>query len=407
MRIVYHHRTRSTDAQRIHIQEIVRAFEELGHQVNVAGLVPLETGQEDAARDAGEAAWKRLARRIPYAYEAAQLAYNLVGVPMLLKSALKVHADFIYERYALYNFAGAIVARLLRIPLVLEVNSPFALEQARDGDIRGLRFARWAEASICNQARMVIVVSTPLARLMEAAGVEPRKLAVMSNGVALNRFEPQPREKLRRQMGLDGAPVIGFVGWFRNWHGLEMLIDVFAQSGLAAHGVKVMLIGDGPAMPDLRAAVAAHQLAGSVIFTGPLPHEAVPAYLDLIDIAVQPAANEYCCPMKIIEYMALGKAIVAPRQENITELLREDEEALYFAPGDAEGLGRCLTALAGSAELRRRIGASARAAVSRRGFSWRANAQRVIDLVASGQIGDGAVSRESGARRARTTSPKE
>jgi hypothetical protein len=127
MRIVYHHRTRSTDAQRIHIQEIVRAFEELGHTVEVVSLVSLNTAPEDARRDAGEAGWKKLVRKIPYAYEAVQLAYNLVGIPMLLVELLRRKTDFIYERYALFNFTGVVAARLCGIPLVLEVNSPFAL----------------------------------------------------------------------------------------------------------------------------------------------------------------------------------------------------------------------------------------------------------------------------------------
>ena len=137
----HHHRTRSTDAQRIHIQEIVRAFRVWIHEVEVVSLVPLEAGQHNAERDAGEALWKKLARRIPYAYEAAQLGYNAVGIPMLFGRTLRTKVDFLYERYSLFNFAGVITAKLLGIPLVLEVNSPFALEQARDKEIRacGLR----------------------------------------------------------------------------------------------------------------------------------------------------------------------------------------------------------------------------------------------------------------------------
>jgi hypothetical protein len=190
MRIVYHHRTRSTDAQRIHIQEIVRAFEELGHRVDVVSLVPLDAEQHDAQRDAGDAWWKKLVRRIPYAYEAAQLGYNLIGFPMVFWRALRSRADFIYERYALFNFAGVAAARLLRIPLALEVNSPFALEQSRDREIRALRFAAWTERLICRLATRVIVVSTPLAKIMHASGVALEKIDVMSNGVALSRFRP-------------------------------------------------------------------------------------------------------------------------------------------------------------------------------------------------------------------------
>jgi glycosyltransferase involved in cell wall biosynthesis len=382
MKIIYHHRTRSTDAQRIHIQEIVRAFEELGHNIEVASLVPLNAEQHNAERDAGDALWKKLVRKIPFAYEIAQLGYNLIGIPMLLSRMLRGKTNFLYERYALFNFAGVITAKLCRIPLILEVNSPFALEQARDREIRAIGLARWTESRICNMATRVVVVSTPLARLMEAAGVAAEKIDVMANGVSLADFQPQPASlELRRKLGIDGSVVIGFVGWFRKWHGLEMLVDAFHRSRLAGKGVKVLLIGDGPAMADLRKFVEAHGLRDAVVFTGPVPHAEVPRNLNLIDIAVQPAANEYCCPMKILEYMALGKPMVAPRQDNIAELVIDQQEALLFEPGSPDSLADVLKRLGGDAQLRTTMGKSARAAIFKRGYLWVNNAQRVIEAV--------------------------
>src|SRR5215831_18423437 len=106
MRIVYHHRTRSTDAQRIHIQEMIQALKSLGNQVDITSLVPIDAGQDNPRRDAEDAFWKKLVRRIPYSYEMVQCGYNLIGFPLLLWKCLRVRADFIYERYALFNFAG-------------------------------------------------------------------------------------------------------------------------------------------------------------------------------------------------------------------------------------------------------------------------------------------------------------
>ena len=104
--------------------------------------------------------------------------------------------------------------------------------------------------------------------------------------------------------------MIGFVGWFRPWHGLEMLIDAFHRAELGWKGAKLLLIGDGPATPALRKQVAALGLEECVVFAGAVPHDAIPEYLALVDIAAQPAANAYCCPMKVIEYMAMAKPIV-------------------------------------------------------------------------------------------------
>jgi glycosyltransferase involved in cell wall biosynthesis len=382
MRILYHHRTRSTDAQRIHILEMVRAFEALGHEVEMASLVPTDAGLDDAKRDAGDAGWKKLVRRIPFSYDLVQLGYNLIGIPMLLATCVRKRVDFIYERYSLFNFAGVVVGKLCGIPVVLEVNSPFALEQQRDREIRLVGFASWSERRICNLASHVIVVSTPLRRILEGAGVQPEKIRVMSNGVCLERFQSQPgSQELRQRLGLDGCTVIGFVGWFRKWHGLELLLEAFHHNGLASERAKVLMIGDGPAMVGLQEYVLANGLSGSVVFTGPLPHAQVPPYLDAIDIAVQPAANEYCCPMKILEYMALGKPIVAPRQENIQDLLRDGEEAQYFTPGDAASLSGALKALVTDPARSRRMGERVKRAITERGFLWEENAARVVRMV--------------------------
>jgi len=381
MRVVYHHRTRSTDAQRIHILEIANAFTELGHEVEIVSLISTETEKENAERDAGEARWQTLVRRIPFAYEAVQMGYNLVGIPMLAAKLLAKRTDFLYERYSLFNFTGVFVARLFGKPIALEVNSPFALEQQRDKHIRAFGFAKWTERVICNLATKVIVVSTPLRDIMIELGVKPEKVVVMPNGVRTELFKAGTASvELKKSLGLQDKTVVGFVGWFRKWHGLEMLVDAFHSANLASKNAALLLIGDGPAMEDLRATVERYGLKNAVVFTGPLPHEKVPKYLDLVDIAVQPAANEYCCPMKILEYMALGKAIVAPRQANILDVLGEDE-AVFFETGNGEDLGRALQKLAANGELRSDLGRACAGALAERSYSWTTNARKVIEAL--------------------------
>lgn len=382
MRIVYHHRTRSTDAQRIHILEMVRAFESRGHEVEIVSLIHPETAKSDAKRDAQEAWWKTVLRRVPWGYEFVQLGYNLVGIPMLVAALLKRRAAFIYERYSLFNFTGIVAARLLRIPIVLEVNSPVALEQTRDREIRGYRFAAWTERVICNAADRIVVVSSPLRRIMEQSGVRPEKLVVIANGINLENFRRDlDVSGLRARLGLAGKTVIGFVGWFRNWHGLDLLLNAFHQAKLGEQNARLLLIGDGPEMPRLQQYVRENRLGDYVIFTGPLPHEEVPPYLNLIDIAVQPAANEYCCPMKVLEYMGMGKPIVAPRQENIEELIEEGEQGRFFRPGDARDMAAALQRMVSDPEGTAAMGRRSVETIYEGGFLWTSNAERIVQLM--------------------------
>jgi glycosyltransferase involved in cell wall biosynthesis len=142
--------------------------------------------------------------------------------------------------------------------------------------------------------------------------------------------------------------------------------------------------------------VEKHGLGRAVVLTGPVPHERIPAYLNCIDIAVQPAANEYCCPMKIVEYMGLAKAIVAPRQENIEELLADGEDALLFQPGDSAGFARALGRLISDRGLRHKLGQQAFETLQRRGLLWTHNAERVVEIV----TGEARGSRATGVDRA-------
>ena len=88
------------------------------------------------------------------------------------------------------------------------------------------------------------------------------------------------------------------------------------------------MIGDGPETENLCRLAQELNLQDHVYFTGAIAHRDIPSYVSLLDIAVQPAANEYCCPMKILEYLALGKPLIGPRQENIQELVREGVDAM-------------------------------------------------------------------------------
>jgi glycosyltransferase involved in cell wall biosynthesis len=383
MKILYHHRTRATDAQKVHILEMIEAFRQLGHQVAIASLVETEHESHNPEKDAETSAWKKLLLRVPLASEIAQLGYNVIALPWLLYKIRSTGAELVYERYSLFNFSGVLAAALSGRPIVLEVNSPLALELSREKEIRASRFAGWMERIICNSATRVVVVSGPLRRMMIQSGVRDSQLYLLPNGVNLKRFAQEAQRDLRDSLGIKNRTVIGFVCWFRRWHGIELLIEAFGKSGLCDSKAVLLLVGDGPAMPELRAQVEKNGIQNSVIFTGPVSHRQIPSYLGLFDIAVQPAANEYCCPMKILEYMGLAKAIVAPRQENIEELLDDGCNAVLFEPGDAESLGRALEALAKDTALRSTTGENALRTIHKRGLLWESNAQRVVDMFQS------------------------
>jgi len=148
----------------------------------------------------------------------------------------------------------------------------------------------------------------------------------------------------------------------------------------------LVVVGDGPARPALERQAAALGIADRVRFTGLSPHADVPGMVAGFDIALQPRAVAYASPLKLFDYMAAGRAIVAPDQPNIREILTDGETALLFDPARADGVWTAVLRLAGDAGLRGRLGGAARAEIERRRYTWAGNAARLVAWAARDRV---------------------
>jgi len=384
-RILYHHRTHDLDGQRVHIREIQTALRAGGH--TVIEVSPLPTSEMAGAARARN--WKRdwlvrLVRLAPKGlYECVEWGYNVVGYWTLSQAIRRVRPDFIYERYAVNSVAGVWASRKHRIPLLLEVNSPLADEKHSQGRLVLHRLARYGERYVLCRASRVLAVSAVLRKiLVEESGADPARTVVIHNGVRSEAFARahQSRAATRDSLGLDGRVVIGSVAFFLNWHGIDQLLEAVAEHSSLRERVHVLLVGDGPAIPELKAFVSQRGLNRVVTFLGATRHDQVPDLVSAMDIVVLPRATEYASPLKLFEYMAAGKAIVAPRQENLMEVLTDGVDALCFAPGQPKALAAILQRLVDDDVLRGRLGRAARTTVEREGFTWTRNAARIIQV---------------------------
>lgn len=381
VKILYHHRTRSGDAQGIHIYEMVKAFRDLGHSVEIAALVKSATPNEENAQ---RRAWSRLTGWVPsWLYELMSLVYNVYGYWHLSKVIRKEHPDLIYERYSLNTFCGIWASWRFRVPIVLEVNLPLYYELSRFGKLSFKKFARFSERWISSHSTWTIVVSAEMKRYLIREGVPAEKLIVMTNGIDPKSFHPAISGTVVRERFnvTENTIVVGFVGWFREWHGLEALLKLMHEAELAKRGVRLLLVGNGPAYDKLRRFAEEHDLLSAVIFAGAVARSEVPSFIAAMDIAVLPKTNDYGCPMKVIEYMAMGKCIVAPDQPVIRELLEDKVSAYLFTPDDSEALKRVLLEAIYDPSSRAFFGARAHDVARGRNFLWSRNAADTLKLV--------------------------
>jgi glycosyltransferase involved in cell wall biosynthesis len=384
VKILYHHRTRAEDGQAVHIRALQRAFVDEGHEVFEVALVRRDEAANGQPAERGS--WEIVAHLPHFARELAEYAYTAVGRPRIVAAAREHEIDFIYERYAFGNAAGVQAARKLRKPLILEVNSPMVLELANTRGLSFPRTARRLENWIFRSADRVCVVTRVLAEMLVELGVERERLFVTPNGVHLEQYQyadrAAVRARARADLGIASLPadavVLGFVGYYRDWHRLDLVLDALAGPELAhAH---LVLVGEGPAHAALVQRAAQKRVESRVHFAGPRRHADIPALLPAFDVALVPAINPYASPLKLFEYMAAALAVVAPDQPNLREVLVDGRNALLVAPGDGTALTAALGRCANDASLRGRLGASARASVLEHDLTWRGNARRVVDV---------------------------
>jgi len=327
MKILYHHRTRSKDGQYVHIEEMINALRELGHEVIV--VAPPSMEKEDFGSDAGLVAW--LKRHLPkWVYEIMELAYSLVAYRRLAQAVKRHKPDALYERYNLFLPAGVWIKKRFGLPMLLEVNAPLFEERERYDGLSLKRLARWSQSYAWKGADYVLPVTGVLGDIVASYGVPRERIVVIPNGINAKRFGAAPDvQTAKRALGLEDHLVLGFTGFVREWHGLDKVIDLIAGDApdSARH---LLVVGDGPVRAQLEQQAERLGIRHRVTFTGVIGRDDVANYVSAFDIALQPAVVAYASPLKLFEYLALGKAIIGPAQTNLVEILTHQYNALLF-----------------------------------------------------------------------------
>lgn len=386
----------------IHLRAMARAFADLGHELRIlspavereANLdfeVAVETPVSLEPHAPALAELRRGDRwlgRLPTGHDArvSQEVRNLLYNELLARAGESLRGwapAFLYERYALFGFGGLELARQLGVPHVLEVNAPLCLEQER---VRGLHLAdvaRSVEGRIWRETDALFPVSAELRAMALELGTAPERAHVLPNGVDAARFVAPPGagDAVRAELGLGTGPVVGFVGSLKTWHGTDVLLEAFATLGPRWPGGRLLLVGDGPMAAALRERARALGVEAEVRFTGAVEHSRIPALLAAMDVAVAPylpSDDFYFSPIKVYEYMAAGRPVVASRLGQIADLVAAGL-VRPAEPGDAASLAASLDEI-----LEGGPAAASQAARGRdwvlRERTWAANARRAAEI---------------------------
>jgi glycosyltransferase involved in cell wall biosynthesis len=316
--------------------------------------------------------------------EASQISYNLKFVFHAYKILKKNRADFLYHRSSTFNCSGTILSFLFRKPLILEFNSSSLWKTDENVKLRFKMTRLLMERLNLAWADRITVVSEVLRNQLEQKGVDVKKIVVNPNGADPEIFNPDVRkEDLRGIYRLGNKLLVGFAGLLSQWHGLETLVGCIKDVIPKNTEVHFVIIGDGYLRNRLEKMVEEDGTSNFITFTGLVRKEEMPAYLNACDILVSPHRNMadgqtfFGSPVKIFEYMAMGKPIVASKVGQLQEILKDGENAILVPPDNTEKLANAILRLASDSDLRETLGRKARNDLVGN-YTWTDNAKRVI-----------------------------
>jgi len=402
MTIIYHHRTRCEGAEGVHIKGVKSAFKKRGFNVKDISLV--QSGNEKAKmanestnENSKNIIFTWLSESLPNIFfKILEIIYPLYALFLGKRALNKIlkageSVEFIYDRYAYFSFGMSYLAKNTGVLLVLEVNTT-----CLDYDVREIKFrnlAKKIEAYCFREAGCIVVVSQYLKdKISNEYNIDKQKIIVTPNAVDysfLSTSEFEDKELLELQfdqrymMFTKKRTIVGFVGIFVPWHGLEFLLDVFAKLVFdcgSQQNLGLILVGDGPMRLILEKKIKQLSLGSCVLLVGKVKHQFVKYYIDTFDIAIMPDSNPFGSPMKIFEYMARKKAIVVPSYEPILDVIEHQKNGMVFTKQDKDACVLVLKGLILNENKRIKLGENAYADVSKR-HTWDNNVDNILKKI--------------------------
>lgn len=370
------------------VRAIAAALGRQGHQVDLQFRAARRLGE-----DRGYLGLKRLGLLRRFGHVPRLLWRNFAFLRQELQLLRAFRPDVVLAVSSYCNFSALLAARRLKLPIVLFAEAPLEYEYGWffSQYYRYPFLGRALEGLNVRGADQVVCISEILKGYLMRYGVPSVKLHVVPNGVDHLAFKPQAADpQIQAQFGLKNRLVIGYIGSFEFFGDLPRFLEL-GRTVCAAHPqVVFFLVGQGALGEELRRQAAAGGLTEHFIFPGRVPHEQVPAFLSVMDLVISPYKDDYLfygSSMKLLEYMAAGKAVLFPALGQIKELIADGYNGSLHEPGDYPAMTGKLLELIANDQLRQQLGANARRTIER-GWTWDQQAvriTRVLEFAAAGR----------------------
>jgi len=307
----------------------------------------------------------------------------------ILEVVEKEPVDLIHAHSPALCGLGALqAARSKGVPFAYELRAFWedaAVDQNKTS-ARSLRYrlSRKLEDYVVHRADAVVGISQSILDELKERKTDPAKLFHVPNGVDTEKFSPVSRdEKLAAKLGLGSEPVLGFIGSLYRWEGVAWLVRAVAELRRRGTACKLLIVGDGEEMPAVREAVRELNAGEFIQVLGKVPHGEIERYYSVVDVLVYPRHSirltELVTPLKPLEAMALGKAILGSDVGGIRELVRPEKTGILYRADNVEDFCAKARRLLSETNLQRKLGEEAREFILRE-KDWDVLAQRYLNV---------------------------
>ena len=370
-------------AESRHVFEVCENWQRLGHEVSL--FVPHVTGKPSQSLSTKIVKVRTLGLQPSFALT---MVYNLSAVFYVLKHFVLNGIDMVYSRHSMLEFIPVLCLKPFAIRYVTEING-LDSEQKR---LYGLaKWKIWVSEyfdRICYRLADAIMTVTDEIRnfVLSTCGVNGNKVHVVSNGANVKISRPMPIEVACMEVGIDpSCTYLVFVGSLKKWHGVENAI-LALKCLIKKHAtLKLLVVGDGNELENLKTLVKNEALERQVIFVGKVRYDHVPNYINAATLCLAPFDSQRndltgLSPLKIFEYMACGKPIVTTMVGGLDRIINEHQCGYVVEPDNLEALVEGIDRLLSNPELCEKLGRNGRHAAEKF-YAWPKISERILSLI--------------------------
>jgi len=359
---------------------------QLGHETRIfwRGYQPPDDRRE-AYEKRQKSLWKRTLRK--YLNEPKLLLTNAKHIIQEEKIFEEMNPDVVISRLTLYQFSSRFLCKRKGIPLIIEADNPPIYENNKfygKDNFHLSRIAETIEQQNLLQADAIIVLSNILKDFFIEKGIPEEKMIVIPNGADPEIFFPRPRDhELSEKYHLTDKKIVGWIGSLDGgWQGLGNLVRMTQDVLSQCDDILFMYVGGARNKLRFQELIQETGFSDRVILPGVVPYDEIPRYLSAMDIVIAPYPKMdfwYPSSMKVFEYMASGKAVVASDVGQIGEVIEDGQNGRLFDPDIKEDLTNKVIQLVKNPDLCDKLGENAHKMVLRK-YTWKGHAKKIETL---------------------------